>query len=120
MSQPCAVAYYYKIRWGCEREFKELYLKNHYPLMMAQKASGRILDLKLYQPKFHGDGRADWTYMVVITFASWEAVGASVDEDALAQKLYPDFETYRREERRRFEIVEAHWDVPLKEAPLPA
>ena len=32
----------------------------------------------------------------------------------LIQRLYPDQETYKRDERRRFEILDAHWDVPLK------
>jgi hypothetical protein len=29
--------------------------------------------------------------------------------------LYPDQETFRREERRRFEILQAHWDVPIED-----
>lgn len=33
------------------------------------------------------------------------------------QKLYPDQVTLRKkEERRRFELLEAHWDVPLAPA----
>jgi hypothetical protein len=27
--------------------------------------------------------------------------------------------TFRAEERRRFELLEAHWDVPLEDLPLP-
>ena len=37
----------------------------------------------------------------------------AVDEDALVKKLYPDKAKYEREEKRRFEILVAHWDVPL-------
>jgi hypothetical protein len=32
--------------------------------------------------------------------------------DAIVRQLYPDQETFRREEQRRFEILLAHWDVP--------
>jgi len=32
----------------------------------------------------------------------------------LAKQLYPDQETYKREEQRRFEILDAHWDIPIK------
>jgi hypothetical protein len=29
------------------------------------------------------------------------------------KQLFPDQETFRKEEQRRFEILQAHWDVPL-------
>jgi hypothetical protein len=118
MDGPVEVAYYYKIRWGAEREFKELFLRNHLPVLRAQQKTGRFLDIRMYEPKFHGEGRADWHFMTVLTFADWAAVGASVDEDALARRIFADFEAYRREERRRFELVDAHWDVALKPVTL--
>ena len=34
-------------------------------------------------------------------------------EEALSRQLYPDQATFRREEQRRFEILLAHWDLPL-------
>jgi len=36
------------------------------------------------------------------------------DEKALIRQLFPDQESYRREEQRRFEILQAHWDLPIK------
>jgi hypothetical protein len=30
-----------------------------------------------------------------------------------------DQEAYKKEEQRRFEILEAHWDVPLTAVPMP-
>jgi hypothetical protein len=38
-----------------------------------------------------------------------------VDERAIQQRLYPDWETFRKEEQRRFEILEAHWDLAISE-----
>ena len=119
MKTPIEIAYYYKVRWGGEREFRDLFVKNHLAVLSAQKTSGRLRDIRMYEPKFHGEGRADWHFMVVLTFADWAAVGASVDEAALARQLFPDEETFLREERRRFELVEAHWDVVLKPVALP-
>ena len=29
-------------------------------------------------------------------------------------QLYPDQETFKKEEARRFEILLAHWDVPIQ------
>jgi len=108
------VAYYYKIRWGFQEEFERLFFKNHRPILAAQtKSDGRIRDVSVYRPQFHGDGRADWTFLVVITFADWAALRSSVDEATVARGIFSDMETWRREEKRRFEIVDAHWDVPL-------
>jgi hypothetical protein len=35
------------------------------------------------------------------------------DESAIARQMYPDQETFRKEEQRRFEILIAHWDLPV-------
>jgi hypothetical protein len=119
--KPVRVAYYYKVRWGFQQEFERLFLKNHYPLLLAQKKEGtRIKAVNLYRPTFHGDGRADWTFLVVITFASWNAMGAPSSEEALARHLFPDQEAFKKEEQRRFELLDAHWDVPLTEVEAPA
>jgi hypothetical protein len=108
------VAYYYKVRWGFQEEFERLFFKNHRPILAAQtKSDGRIRDVSFYRPQFHGDGRGDWTFLVVITFANWAALKSTVDEAEIAKGIFPDLEAWRREEKRRFEIIDAHWDVPL-------
>jgi len=111
---PVSAAYYYRVRWGFQQEFERLFFKNHYPVLKEQMGpGGRIQSVSVYRPTFHGDGRADWTFLVVITFRSWSAMGGPSGEAEIAKRLYPDQETFRREEQRRFEILEAHWDVPL-------
>jgi hypothetical protein len=112
--KPVAAAYYYKVRWGFQEEFERLFMKNHYPVLMADQKAGQVKAVNLYKPTFHGDGRADWTYLVVITYPNWAALTAQRDE-AVVKKLYPDQETFKKEEARRFEILDAHWDVPLTE-----
>jgi len=119
--KPVRVAYYYKVRWGFQDEFERLFFKNHYPVLAAQQKEGtRIRGVNVYRPVFHGDGRQDWTFLVVITFANWAALPSPPGaEKALAQKLYPDQDTFAKEEQRRFEILDAHWDVPLAEVEPP-
>lgn len=51
--------------------------------------------------------------MLVMTYVSVEASVAPSGDDALAKRLFPDQATHKREEARRFELLEAHWDVPL-------
>ena len=115
--RPVQVAYYYRIRWGHHAEFVELFERNHWPILREGVASGRLLDVRLFTPRFHGDGRADWNVMVTITYRDWPAVEEHAD-DAIAERLYPDQVLFTAEEQRRFELLEAHWDVPLEERAL--
>jgi hypothetical protein len=117
-AQPVTAAYFYRVRWGHHDEWLELFRRNHWPLLREQLASGRFTDVRLYEPRFHGDGRADWDVMVTITYRDWAAMEAHSEAD-LKLRLYPDQARFRAEEQRRFELLEAHWDVPLSEVPLP-
>ena len=111
--KPVTAAYYYKVRWGFQQEFERLFFKNHYPVLKDQMGpNGRIKSVSVYRPAFHGEGRADWTFLVVITFSKF-VLGEPSPDDAIAARLYPDQETFKKEEARRFEILDAHWDVPL-------
>jgi hypothetical protein len=38
---------------------------------------------------------------------------AGPSEEEIVKKLYPDQAKFRKEEARRFAILDAHWDVPL-------
>jgi hypothetical protein len=107
--------YFYRVKWGHQAEFEDLFRRNHYPVLMESQKRGRITGVKVYTPSYHGDGRADWTFAVEIKFKNAEAfVGPSGDEE-IARQLYPDQTKFQREEQRRFEILDAHWDVPLNE-----
>jgi hypothetical protein len=117
--KPVSVAYYYRVRWGFQEEFERLFFKNHYPVLQDQIKSGRIKAVSVYKPRFHGEGRADWTFLVVITFSGWSALGGPSPDEAIAKRLYPDQDTFKREEQRRFEVLDAHWDVPLNEVEPP-
>ncbi len=116
--KPVTVQYFYKIRWGFQDEFVELFERNHWPLLRAQMESGRMLDVRAYEPLFHGDGRGDWTFEVTITYRDWASMEEHTDP-AIVARLYPDAEKLKREEQRRFELIEAHWDTPLEEHALP-
>jgi hypothetical protein len=118
MADPITVLYFYRTRWGAHDEFVELFERNHWPILREQLAAGRFLDVRRSVPRFHGDGRADWDVLVSITFRDWAAMEAH-SEAEIAARLFPDRERYAAEERRRFELLEAHWDVALEERPLP-
>jgi hypothetical protein len=110
-------AFYYRVRWGHHEEWLDLFQRNHWPVLREQVRMGRLLDVRLFEPRFHGDGRADWDVLVTITYRDWATLESHDDAD-IKLRLYPDQELFRAEERRRFELLEAHWDVPLVELPL--
>jgi EthD domain len=113
------IAYFYRTRWGAHDAFVELFDRNHWPILREQLASGRFLSVEASKPRFHGDGRADWDFMVTITYRDWAAI-ESHSEGEIAARLFPDEARYREEERRRFELLDAHWDVVLERHSLPA
>ena len=117
VDRPVTVLYFYCVRWGHQHEFLELFVRNHWPLLREGLNEGVFLDVRAHVPRFHGDGRADWTFVVSITYRDWAAL-AEGTHPGLAERLFPDQERYRAEERRRFELLDAHWDVPLTEHPL--
>ncbi|MGI9075674.1 MAG: hypothetical protein ACR2JB_31080 [Bryobacteraceae bacterium] len=112
--QPYTVEYYYKVQWGHQQEFQALFLKNHYPLLQKVVESGRMTSVKIETPANHMTEDARWDYRVTIRFKnSTVATTANPEEEALIKQLWPDQETYKREEQRRFEILLAHWDLPV-------
>ncbi len=112
--QPYTMEYYYKVRWGLQQEFLQLFLKNHYPLLQRNVASGRMFSVKIETPANHMTEDARWDYRVTIRFKnSTVATTANPDEESLIKQLFPDQETFKREEQRRFEILLAHWDIPV-------
>jgi hypothetical protein len=112
--QPYSVEYYYKVQWGHQQEFLDLFLKNHYPLLKKIQSTGRMLAIKIESPAYHTTEDGRWDYRVTITFKnSTVATSANPDEEALIRQLWPDQDTYRREEQRRFEILVSHWDLPV-------
>ena len=113
-NQPYVVEYYYKIQWGHQQEFLDLFLKNHYPLLKKNQDSGRMISVKIETPANHMTEDARWDYRVTIRFKnSTVATTSNPEEQSWIKQLWPDQETYRREEQRRFEILLAHWDLPV-------
>jgi len=112
--QPYTVEYYYKLQWGHQQEFLQLFLKNHYPLLKKIQATGRILSVKIETPAYHTTEDGRWDYRITIKYKnSTVATTANPDEEAFIKELWPDQETYKKEEQRRFEILLAHQDLPV-------
>jgi hypothetical protein len=118
--QPYIVEYYYKVKWGHAEEFLALFKKNHYPVLKKEMELGRILKVSMIAPRLHATEDGRWDYRVTIAFKNVAVANDNFDSAALIKQLYPDQETYKKEEQRRFEILDGHWDVPVKDVDLEA
>ncbi len=112
--QPYTIEYYYKCQWGHQQEFLALFLKNHYPLLKRIQATGRILSLKIESPAYHTTEDGRWDYRVTIVYKdSTAATSSNPDEEAFIKEMWPNQETYKKEEQQRFAILLGHWDLPV-------
>jgi hypothetical protein len=112
------VWYFYTVKWGKQDRFVDLFQKNHYPILKAQVGT-RFTSVKTFVPTYHGDGRGDWTFAVEIVYKDAQAsITPWAEEEATLKRLYPDQAKFRAEEQERFDLLTAHWDVPLNELDL--
>ena len=123
-SAPVVIEYYYKLVPGGmvpggPSEWLALYLKNHHPILQQLQKEGLLLSEKLYERRFHAESPA-WDYKVVMVWRDWAALQESGGrEPEIIHALYPDKAAHDREEKRRWELTERHWDDVLKEVALP-
>jgi hypothetical protein len=115
---PLTVEYYYKLAPGAAKEWLALYKKNHHPILREHMKSGLLLSEKLYERRYHSLAPA-WDYKVVMVWrdsAAHELAGQR--EAEITRSLYPNAAEHQAQEKRRWEMTEAHWDDVLKDAPL--
>jgi hypothetical protein len=116
--KPFVIEYYYKAKWGHADEFLRLFKKNHYPLLKKEVEMGRMVKVWMDQPRYHTTEDGRWDYRVTIVFKNATVANETFDEAALQKQLFPDQSTFQSEEQRRFEILDAHWDLPIKTVDL--
>ncbi len=121
--QPVTIEYYYKLVPGAmvpggPSEWLALYKKNHNPILQQLMKEGLLKSEKLYERRFHAASPA-WDYKVVMVWRDWAALEeAQAREPEIIRSLYPDKAAHDREEKRRWELTEHHWDDVLKDVPL--
>jgi hypothetical protein len=115
-SRPVVVESYYRVKWGSEAEFKDLYKRNEAPLLIEMQRKGFITNLRFDEPFTHFPGQARWTIRATITYRdapSAVEVGGPYDQafEEARKRLRPDKKVFDAEQARRFALMEDHWDV---------
>ena len=116
--KPFVVEYYYKVAWGHQSEFLDLFKKNHLPILKKEMELGRIVAISAAKPVDHATEDGRWDYRVTITWRDVQTLFDDFDPAPMVAKLYPDQATFEKEEQRRFEILLAHWDLPVQDVEL--
>ena len=116
--KPYVIEYYYKAKWGHADEFIALFKKNHYPVLKKEIELGRILKVFAQVPRYHATEDGRWDFRTTIVFKNSQIANDNFDSAPLLKQLFPDQDSYKKEEQRRFEILDAHWDLPIKDSDL--
>ena len=116
--KPAINEFYYRVKWGYFDEFMALFKKNHYPILVRLKEEGVILDMWASYPASHAAESERWDMRFTVVLADPRHTYEYMYGPELIEELYPDQETFKKEEQRRFELLEAHMDVPMKKDDL--
>ena len=109
---------YYKVKWGFEDEFIDLWKRNHYPLLKKAMEKGDIIRVTAEKPMLHSGEDTRWDFRVTIVFKNSEMAFSPNLTKPYKKELYPNQEKLEKDEHHRFELLLAHWDVMTFEIPL--
>jgi hypothetical protein len=104
------VEWVYRVRYGFIDEWWDIFRKYQVAILDREKTLGYVLEYRLYHPQLHTDEAGRWDYRVEIVYKDFES---SLHEEEVAHQLFPDSQTRKREENRRWELTTNHWDLPI-------
>jgi len=105
---------YYKVKWGHSEEFIALWKKNHYPLLKKLLEKGDVLSIRAEAPLIHSSEDSRWDFKVTLIFKNEHLAFDYSITEPFKKQLYPDQDAYKKAEQDRFELLLAHWDVPVE------
>jgi hypothetical protein len=108
--KPYMVEWVYKVKWGYADEFWQLFKKYQIATLNREKELGYVTSFAVYRPGFHVWEDSRWEYRIVITYRD---ISSSRHGSEVEKQLFPDQATMKREENRRWELTEAHYDLPI-------
>lgn len=108
--KPYMVEWVYKVKWGYADEFWQLFKKYQIATLNREKELGYVTSYAVYRPGSHTGEDSRWEYRIVITYKN---ISTSGHGSEVEKQLFPDRATMKREENRRWELTEAHYDLPI-------
>ena len=108
--KPYMVEWVYKVKWGGADEFWQLFKKYQIATLNREKELGYVTSYTVYRPGHHMGEDSRWEFRIVITYKN---ISSSTHGSEVEKQLFPDQATMKREENRRWELTEAHYDLPI-------
>jgi hypothetical protein len=108
--KPYLVEWVYKVKWGYADEFWQLFKKYQIATLNREEELGYVTSYTVYRPGLHAGEDSRWEYRIVITYKN---ISSSGHGSEVEKQLFPDQATMKREENRRWELTEAHYDLPI-------
>ena len=116
-AKPETVEWVYRVRYGFEDEWFQIFSKYQLAILQRQKQLGYVLDYAVWAPSLHTSEESRWDYRVVISRASHQAPPGQ-SEAEVAKQLFSDQAAFKRDENRRWELTANHWDLPIHQVDL--
>jgi hypothetical protein len=73
---------------------------------------GLITKYEVFKPGLHTSEDQRWDLRVIIYYKSYNSHEQGRD---VSKQLFPDQATLKKEEDRRWELTEVHWDLPIRQ-----
>jgi len=109
--KPYLVEWVYKVKWGHADEFWQIFKKYQIPVLNREKELGYVISYIVYRPALHTGEDTRWEYRIVITYKN---IASSNHGREVTKQLFQDQAALNREENRRWELTEAHYDLPIR------
>lgn len=110
--KPDIVEWVYKTKWGHAEEIFDIFKKYQIRVLDRQKELGDAVQYTVYRPGLHTGEDERWYYRVVIVYRNQQAPSGAREVE---RQLFSDHETPKGDENRRWELIDAHWDLPIRE-----
>jgi hypothetical protein len=110
--KPVIVEWVYRVQYGHKDEWWRIFKKYQIAILERQKQLGYVKEYTIFAPSLHTSEDSRWDYRVVIVRASEDAPPGQ-SEGEVGKLLFPDQETFNRDENRRWELTTNHWDLPI-------
>jgi hypothetical protein len=112
-TKPYQVEWVYKVKYGFEDEWWQVFKKYQIAILDREKALGFVTSYKVVRPGLHTSEDFRWTYRIEITYPNY---AGSTHEGEVERQLFPDHAAEAKEDQRRWELTLNHWDLPIHEA----
>ena len=110
--KPVTVEWVYRVRYGGNEEWFQIFKKYQLAILERQKQLGYVKDYTVFAPSLHTSEESRWDYRIIITRASADAPPGQ-SESEVAKQLFPDQAAFHKAENRRWELTTNHWDLPI-------